>query len=777
VTLAVLAFLPSLAEAQEMTPPRVLSSPAPIWPEGEPPREAEVVVTVDVGPDGRVTGALVERGVTPGLDAAALEAARALVFSPARSGGVAVASRVRLAIRLDPAAPPPPRVEPVPPSPPPPDQPTTSGPSLPEGEADPESGYETVVVGERVDVSRRTLQREEVRQTPGTMGDPFRVIETLPGVVPIFTGLPYYFVRGAPPADTGYFFDGVRVPALFHLALGPSVIHPYLVDRVDFWAGGAPARFPGYVGGIVSAESAPLPRDRPHLDVDVRLVDAGAIAIVPFGDGDTRASVSGRYSYTAALLSAVAPGVVLEYWDYQAKVEHDLGPGRTASLFVFGSYDLVGEEEGDTVRTNFAQEFHRVVATHRWTLPGGRSLDLGLAGGYERIFLGEAFHIDEYTLGPRARYGTPLGRSATLHVGADGTWAHSDLGLSPSVNTGDPDDAQNEEALEDALGDPDIVDAGAYAELDLRPQPKLTLLPGLRLSAIFAGDVLPAADPRFAFRYELAPQTFLKGSVGRYHQRPNFFIPLPGLDAADLDRGLQRSTQASQGVEWGIPEVVGVDAQIFFHRYENLSDIDFLSDEDPPPRMKGNAYGLEVILRRPMGRRFFGWIAYTLSRNERSFESREAVDQCPTDVRHRDDDESPILPGTTTASEFDRTHIVNVVASYLFPWDIRGGGRLQYRSGHPYTSARCETPDGHLVYGRRNGERTVGYLQLDLRIDKRWRYAAWDLELYFEFINATFAADELAQLQYDLRDGNKSDPTLDFAIPIVIPTLGVRGVF
>jgi hypothetical protein len=65
-----------------------------------------------------------------------------------------------------------------------------------------------------------------VRELPGAFGDPFRAIEVLPGVTPIATGLPYFYVRGAPPGNVGYFLDGVRVPYLYHIGLGPSVIHP-----------------------------------------------------------------------------------------------------------------------------------------------------------------------------------------------------------------------------------------------------------------------------------------------------------------------------------------------------------------------------------------------------------------------------------------------------------------------------------------------------------------------------------------------------------------------
>ena len=68
----------------------------------------------------------------------------------------------------------------------------------------------------------------------GTRGDPFRVITSMPGVSQLSGLLPYVVVRGAAPGNTGYYLDGTRVPILFHVALGPSVIHPYFIDAVDW---------------------------------------------------------------------------------------------------------------------------------------------------------------------------------------------------------------------------------------------------------------------------------------------------------------------------------------------------------------------------------------------------------------------------------------------------------------------------------------------------------------------------------------------------------------
>jgi len=53
--------------------------------------------------------------------------------------------------------------------------------------------------------------------------------------------LPYCYVRGAPPSSVGYFVDGVRIPYLYHFALGPSVLNPALVEQIELYPGGYPA--------------------------------------------------------------------------------------------------------------------------------------------------------------------------------------------------------------------------------------------------------------------------------------------------------------------------------------------------------------------------------------------------------------------------------------------------------------------------------------------------------------------------------------------------------
>ena len=74
----------------------------------------------------------------------------------------------------------------------------------------------------------------------GAMGDPFRAVANMPGVGQLVTGLPVFFVRGAPPGNLGFQVDGVRVPLLFHAFLGPAVIHPKMIERIELKRGFVP---------------------------------------------------------------------------------------------------------------------------------------------------------------------------------------------------------------------------------------------------------------------------------------------------------------------------------------------------------------------------------------------------------------------------------------------------------------------------------------------------------------------------------------------------------
>ena len=97
----------------------------------------------------------------------------------------------------------------------------------------------------------------------------------------------------------------------------------------------------------MAGETTP-PADKFRGEGNVRLFDAGALVEAPYADGRGTVLAGGRYSYTAFLISQLAPNTVVDYWDYQTRVTYRLSDRDQISVFALGSYDSVSSrDEGE----------------------------------------------------------------------------------------------------------------------------------------------------------------------------------------------------------------------------------------------------------------------------------------------------------------------------------------------------------------------------------------------------------------------------------------------
>ncbi|MFP2958134.1 energy transducer TonB [Myxococcus sp. 1LA] len=213
--------------------------------------------------------------------------------------------------------------------------------------------YETVVRGDRprTEVSRITLHDQELREVPGTMGDPFRVVMLMPGVTTLASGLSYPVVRGVQPAASAFYLDGVRVPFLYHLMVGGAVVHPDLIETLDFQVGVPSARYGSLLGGAVDAHISRPREDGIHGSAYADLIHSGVFLEVPMKDTGTVVAAAARISYTGLIITRVAnaltapssftgsdggqyssggdPKMYADYWDYQARVDQRVGQGSS----------------------------------------------------------------------------------------------------------------------------------------------------------------------------------------------------------------------------------------------------------------------------------------------------------------------------------------------------------------------------------------------------------------------------------------------------------------
>jgi hypothetical protein len=617
------------------------------------------------------------------------------------------------------------------------------------------------------------LEQREVSRMPGAFGDAFRAIEALPGVTPIASGLPHLFIRGATPASSGYFVDGIKVPYLFHLAIGPSVINPAILDDVAFYPGAYPAMYGRHVGGIVAASTRP-PSGRVHIEAMVRLIDSGAYVEVPLFDGALTVFGAARYSYTSLLLGLIAPDTKLEYWDYQAGFWARLSARERIGVFAFGSRDHLGQVEDEVENELFGAEFHRVQARFDLlpnapgsTGPPGSSARLAFTFGIDDSGLGDEAQLASKSWSLRTDVAVPIvSPYFTLRGGID-LLAEDIAFVDLQPDEEDPDEEPEPGVsfdIADAFANRTNGTAGAYVDAVIEPVPMLKLVPGFRVE-VFAepGASQLALEPRGSARLEPIDWLAITAAAGVMHQKPTMLVQVPGLDPIGLAQGLQEAVQLSHGIEIGPPDEVVAGVTTFWHDYSALTDLSAtcgngIDDCSPLDRADGRAYGLEVSVRRPFSQRVGALLSYTLSRTERTFR------------------------GDSFVSDFDRTHVVNAVISVDLGRRWYAGARLLAYSGRPYSLIAVDDPtepyDTTLI-GQRNGLRRRGFYRLDVRIEKRWVILerGW-ISLVLEGFNVTLQKEtvdfdcrlaEILGSQAGLSCGGQQIG------PISVPSLGVAG--
>ncbi len=636
---------------------------------------------------------------------------------------------------------------------------------------EPRSGarYRTVVEArrEKKTVTRTSLDQVELVRVPGTLGEPFRVVQALPGVARAPFGAGFLLVRGAAPQDTGFFVDGFEVPLLYHFLSGPAVFQADLIESLDFYPGGFPVSYGRKLAGAVTCttkEKDPVPRTGGKVALD--LLDVEALIEVPVGER-SQVSAAFRRSHLDLVIPLAADVTVIPYyWDYQLVASSRTDGGWRGKALLFGSYDRieVPPDEGEDP-FSYTTQFHRLQArAWRPIFDGGR-LDLsGMVGwGGTETAVGEGGTEDTaWTLGLRGLLRLPLIKErleARLGLDVGALLSHVDVDLAGKAAAGGF--PQPRGSGTDAAGEvlrtrygfdlPGLAPA-LFADLEWRLGP-LLLIPGLRADWLrFADYDELTLDPRLVARLRVGEALRLKGGVGIFHQPPSAIELDPDMGSpATLHAPF--ALQYSVGAEVRPLEHLDVDLTLFHNSFRDLvvegqavGDGAYVNDGE------GRAYGLELLLRlRPHGP-FFGWIAYTLSRSER---------------RRRG--------GDWTLSMSDQTHILTAVASLRLGSRWTAGLKFQLVTGAPRTPVLGGVYDAdadrwNAVLGDPLSDRNPMFHQLDLRVDREFLFDTWRLTAYLDVLNVYNAPNsEFMQYSYDF-----SESSVVTGIPFV-PSFGVQA--
>jgi TonB family protein len=643
-----------------------------------------------------------------------------------------------------------------------------AAPVTADGGAPPEAVEEVEVRGQKPprEVSKFTLDQREIARIPGTNGDALRSLQNLPGVArsPPLSGL--LVVRGSAPEDTQYFVDGTPVPLVYHFGGLSSVVPTEMIGRIDFYPGNFSAQYGRAMGGIVDVGLTDPKSDRLHVMAQADLIDTRALVQGPLFDTGWRFAVAGRRSWfnvwLAPVLKAAKASVSVApvYYDYQAVLERDLDKHSSLRFGLFGSDDRIAILL--QTPSSGAPDLAGVIGSHTgfWRAQVlyknkiGSDTELRVVGSFGEDYLelnagSIFFHLNDFPITSRVEIAQKLDRHLTLNIGLDLYDApysgSAQLPLPPKA--GQPPAgpfASQPPVFTTAKGS--VFEPAVYTELEATPWPGTRIVPGLRLDYTQATGAWDFA-PRIVVRQDVAsdPRTTLKGGVGLFAQPPqqqetNSVFGMPGLVS-------NRATHYDVGVEHVFTPNIDGSLEGFYKQLDNLVEVGLGNTGS------GVIYGAETLLRYKPDERFFGWIAYTLSRSVR-----------------RDQPGAPLR-----IFQYDETHVLTVLGSYRIGrgWEL--GMRYRLSSGFMYT------PNAYGFYDENVGaylpleaypafgSRLPLFHSLDIRVDKAWQFGWGKLSAYLDVLNV-YNQGNVDGITYDF---NYTHTAYANDLPI-IPSIGLR---
>lgn len=631
----------------------------------------------------------------------------------------------------------------------------------------------------RQEVTRRTISVQEIQRIPGNNNDAIRVVQNLPGVARPAFGGGDVIIRGSAPEDTEFLIDGMGIPAVYHFGGLRAVFPSELLEEINFLPGGYSAYYGRATGGVVEVTTRQTRPEQIGGHVDVNVFDTGVWLEAPIGD-KLFVQLGGRRSYIDAILLPLSDALELNfttaprYYDAQARVVWDVNQNNRLSLLTFLSddlIDLVQEDEtgidpeqrgGIRARSYFngaqlawTSQITETLRNEMRVQVYNQGLNFALGQGlYFNLKNIEHAYRDTLTWSPTERF--------TFRYGMDIRAIPGDIAVrapQPPAEGQESVDLGQGETIEVAQNF-NFYQPAQFVEVDVVPVEGLSIRPGFRME-YYRPPEQWAFQPRLAARWQINPTVLVKGAFGSFHQDPQPFETSDGFGNPDLR--LEQAFHYVAGTELTLGTAVTANLELFYKDLNQLvspSNNTVQRNGETVPEFynndgDGRIFGAEFLVRANVDTRFSGWVAYTISRSER-------LDAGSDEWRLFD---------------FDQTHILTILGTYNLPKNWSIGARFRLVSGNPATpllggAFDVDSNSYVRVAGEANSIRQPAFHQLDIRVDKRWVYNRWMLNLYLDLQNAYNRRN-----QEDVAYSYDFEESAPFTGLPIIPSFGIRAEF
>lgn len=666
-------------------------------------------------------------------------------------------------------------------------------------------------------LSLRTIGANEIQRNPGGNRDISRVIQSLPGVTYTPSFRNDIIIRGGSPNENRFYLDGIEVPNINHFATqgssgGPvGMINVDFIREVEFYSGAFPVNYGNALSSVFSFEQRDGRTDKWGGSFTLGSSDVGLTAEGPLGEKSS-VLLSARRSYLQFLFGAIGLPFLPTYNDFQYKQKIKLNQKNEITIIGLGAIDQFDLNTEDDTSAYQQYILGNLPYQTQWNYTIGGSYKHYRERGYSTFVLSRNMlnnraykYIDNDESIPENKIFDYTSREMenklryeeTLDINKFRIRGGINLELAKYTN----DTYQLIPFGEDVItvdynSDLKFQKWGAFVQssttlLDYR----LILSFGLRADAnnysSSMQNLLDQLSPRFSASYKLTDKWSLNFNTGIYYQLPAYTI----LGYAEGENNFInkannityiQSKHLVAGTEYRPNSYLRFTLEGFYKQYAHYpfslrdsvslanlgADFGVIGDEPVTSTSNGRSYGIEFLAQQKLNKNFYGILSVTYVVSE--FED---------------------AAGNFAPSSWDNRTIIALTAGKKFKHDWEVGAKWRFSGGLPYTpydinySALTYVWDinrqGVLDFSQLNSKRLDPYHQLDIRVDKKWFFNQWNLDVYLDIQNVYNFQTTLQPLVDVVKDDagnpilNPEDPTryqvyqLENSNGTLLPSIGI----
>lgn len=555
---------------------------------------------------------------------------------------------------------------------------------------------EIVIVGERNtqqeifdsnQTSSHILTQDQINAIPvlGGEADVIKTLQLLPGTIRGVEGSSDLFVRGGAADQNLVLLDDAPIYNTSHLFGFLSVFNADVLDHVEAINGGFPASYGGRLSSILDVRTKSIIPDRTHISGDIGLLASRLYIEQPVAKDKASFWIAGRRTYIDQVIRAVGEELPYFFYDLNGKIILKPSPIDRVELSYYSGEDLLDlfrdrNNDGDGFLTAYTSG--NSTQSIRWnrSLKQNWFSTVSLLRTKYHYNIRNAFEENELVaLSDIEDYGArvllqkdSLWGNGSFKTGIDWT-RHR---VSPSIiNTS----GTITELLKSSSSTGRVAnELAVHLQYEWSPMERWRINIGMRGSMAIVGNKrYTYPEPRISARFDLRNDEALKFSYAKMvqymHRISNSAVSSPTDIWYPVTDSIRPQTAHQIAVAWQKnlrDQKIFLSVEGYYKTmnqligYEEGTNLFLNTDfESKLIQGKGRAYGIEVLLRKDVGK-FTGWISYTLSWSWRQFDE--------------------INQGNWFPSRYDRRHNGAIVAQYAFHrrwavsmvWEFISGARF-----------------------------------------------------------------------------------------------------